>query len=242
MALGRPLGADGRSPAFWVADAMLTHQLALLAPPVLLLSAWLLWLTRTWIPVTRIAALLAWLAFVWITFGAGPRQAPPAAMLLATPESDELWTFTLQAPEQRIVRRQPIGAFASDALLVARYVWDAGAAPETSRRPLVFARVNGSDLPPLSAGDDADDYWCCTLRWSVPAQVVLRAPEAEIEIWLPVRDPRVRFIAQRNAGAARLGVHGSHFFDGSALRPGVPHTHSASVRPGFLHVWLEAVT
>ena len=218
---------------------MSTHQIVLLAPPLLVLSAWLLWLSRAWAPLIRVALGPVWLGLVWLT--SAPGHPPPlrAAMLLGSPDSDELWTFALQAPEQRVVRRQPVGTFFSDASLVARYVWDAGAAPPHSPRPAVLARVNGAELPALRAGDDPDDYWCCTLRWSVPVTIVGSAPVAEIEIWLPARDPRVRFIAQRNAGAARLGTGGSLFFDGTGLRSGVAHTYSATVRPGFVHVWLE---
>ena len=217
---------------------MAAHQVILLAPPLLLLTLWLAWLTRPWRRMVRLALGAAWLAGAWLTFGVGT-PPDPSPMLLGSASSDELWTFTLQSPTQRIERLQPLDGYVSDASLLARYVWEASARPASAQSPYVIARVNGVALEPRVAAPDPDDFWCCSLRWRVPAAMLALAPVARLEIWMPARDPRVRFIAQRNPGAARLGVEGSRFFDGGELVPGVPHTHSGSVRPGFAHVWLE---
>jgi hypothetical protein len=213
------------------------YQLTLLGLPLMLITAWLVWLTRAYQRAVRVALGGAWVALVWLTFGAGAAAPPEAAMVLGRPESDELWTFGLQSPDQRIERHQPVGDFAADASLVLRYVWVDGI--RTGAPPTVEARVNGQPLTPASTAPDPEEYWCCALRWRVPADLVTRARVAHIEVWMPERDPRVRFIAQRNAGAARLGSEGSLFFDGTHRVIGVPHTHSGSIRSGFVHIWLE---
>jgi hypothetical protein len=217
---------------------VLDSRLVLTVPPLVLLTIWLACLTRGWPPAARSLAGLSWLAATWLTYFAGP--VPPLPhLLLGTPDSDELWTFTLQSPNHRIERRQPTHAFPADGTLIARYVWDEAARPKSSRTAVVTARVNGALLDPGMAGDDPSEYWCCTLRWHVPASVIARAQIATVEVWMAERDPRVRFVAQRNPRAASIGAPGSLFFDGTVLMVGVPHTSSASVRSGFPHLWLD---
>ena len=217
---------------------MYPHQLALAGPPLVLLTAGLLWLTRLLPSVARFVTVASWLVLVASTFFISVPARPVTPMLLGLPESDELWTFVLQSPEQRIHRRQRVDP-AGTAELVARYVWDSAAAPGRQSHVPVMARVNGVALDAALAGNDPNEYWCCTLRWHVPRPTVAAAELATVDVWLPTPDARVRFIAQRNPGAAGLGAAGSYFFDGTTLRAGVPHTFTGSFRTGFPHVWLE---
>jgi hypothetical protein len=164
-----------------------------------------------------------------------------APAVVGAPDSDELWTTTLQSPAERIVRRQTIPArIGPGALrLRVRFSWDPKALQDGAPPPMVAARVNGLELGALAAPADLDEPWCCNLFWPLSVGAVAGGTTAEIEIWMPVRDPRVRFIAQNNPYAARLGGSGSLFYDGRQLLPGVPHSFSGTIRDGFAHVWLE---
>jgi|GEM_PF-5719529 len=223
----------------WLAQTR-SLQFVLLLPPSLVITFWLLWLTHSRSLIVRSSAAAAWTFALVLTFSSSPATRNGLAeVLIGSAGSDELWTTTLQSPDQRIVRRQPIPTGVPAFQLRVRYEWDAKAAPNGAALPRVMARVNETELEPALAGTDPGEAWCCSLVWPVQATAVVAADVAEIAVWLPIRDPRVRFIAQRNPFAARFGQDGSLFFDGERLRSGVPHSQSGTVRPGMLHVWIE---
>ena len=221
--------------------------MTLVAPPALTITVWLLVLLHRLRFTFQAAGVAAWTLLLLSTF-ATPMPGGPvlANVLVGLPHSDELWTTALQSPEQRLVRRQRLtdaaiaAGNASGYQLHVRYAWDGGGAPPGMALPEVQARINGRDLPSQIAGTDLQEQWCCTLLWRVPVDGVrLDGQDNDLAVWLPRRDARVRFIAQRNPFASRFGPGASLFFDGSVERRGVPHTHSGTLREGFLHMWLE---
>jgi hypothetical protein len=227
-----------------VVTAPVSYQLAFVLPPAAMLSFWVFALTRGTSRRVRAGLLAAWAVGVVATFAGFGRSSATYTWdtLVGAPDSAFLWTTTLQSADERLVRRQPIRSGLDNAPLQlrARYVWDAAAAPAGVPRAQVLARLNGTDLGARTPGLDPEEAWCCWVLWDLPPGSVRAGTVAEIEVWLSRRDPRVRFIAQRNPYAAQFGPAGSLFFDGQRLHPGVPHSHSGTIRPAFLHVWIEA--
>ena len=217
-------------------------QIALVLPPTIVVTGWIWALTSGRSVRARAGALVGWLLVVVVTFTTAsglPRAAERTPTTVAYARSSELWSSSLQSPEHRLIRRQVVPSGAGPQQLKVRYEWDARAQPLGTPLPEIAVSVGGMDLPPALAGANPEEPWCCNLVWPVPAAAIAQGGLTEIRVWQPRRDARVRFIAQRNPYAARLGPEGSQFHDGVSVVFGVPHTDSGSLRPGFLHVWLE---